>query len=94
LKIRQTREIEVEGIGERVRIARKAVCKQLGKSLETICQEVGVTRTYWYRIENEDMGKDEGLSIETLMKIQQVLSIDLGISPESFDVSPIMEEPT
>lgn len=76
LRIRQVKEIEIKGLGERIKQAR------LGsdKSLEQICDEVGVSRTYWYDVEKETL--KGALSIENLRKIEEVLRVDFGISLE------------
>lgn len=76
VRIRQIREIEVEGLGDRVKQARIAIASQ--KSLEVICDEVGVSRTYWYDLEKETLKGT--LSIENLRKIEKVLGIDFGVS--------------
>ncbi len=74
MRVRQIREVEVPGLGERIKQAR------LGskKSLEQLCEEVGVSRTYWYDVEKETLKGT--LSIENLRKIEQALSIDLEVS--------------
>ncbi|MBE9178727.1 helix-turn-helix transcriptional regulator [Oculatella sp. LEGE 06141] len=73
MRIRQIREIEVEGLGERIKQARL----NCSKSLEEICDEVGVSRTYWYDIEKETL--KGALSIENLRKIEQALGVTLGV---------------
>ena len=55
MRIRQIREVEVAGLGERIRQARLAISGV--KSLEQICDEVGVSRTYWYDVEKETLKK-------------------------------------
>lgn len=76
MRIRQVREIEVERLGDRI----KEVRLNSSKSLEKICREVGVSRTYWYDIEKETV--KGGLSIEKLRKIEQALGVNFGISFE------------
>lgn len=73
MRVRQVREIEVRGLGERIRQARLIQ----NKSLEQICDEVGISRTYWYDIEKETL--KGALSIENLRKIEKTLGIDLGV---------------
>jgi transcriptional regulator with XRE-family HTH domain len=73
MRIREIREIEVEGLGDRIKSARA----ESQKSLELIVEEVGVSRTYWYDIEKGTL--KGALSIGNLRKIEQVLGIDLGI---------------
>ncbi|WP_096595845.1 helix-turn-helix domain-containing protein [Calothrix sp. NIES-2098] len=74
MRIRQVKEVEIEGLGERIKQARF----NCSKSLEQICDEVGVSRTYWYDIEKETL--KGALSIENLRKIEQVLSVDFGVT--------------
>ena len=47
------------------------------KSLEQICDEVELSRTYWYDLEKEKLKGT--LSIENLKKIEIVLGVDLGV---------------
>ncbi|BAZ02861.1 XRE family transcriptional regulator [Tolypothrix tenuis PCC 7101] len=74
MRIRQVKEVEIEGLGEQIKQARL----NCSKSLEQICDEVGVSRTYWYDIEKETL--KGALSIENLRKIEQVLSVDFGVT--------------
>lgn len=73
LRVRQIREIEVEGLGDRIKTARLAS----SKSLEQLCEEVGVSRTYWYDVEKETLKGT--LSLENLRKIEQALNVNLGV---------------
>jgi transcriptional regulator with XRE-family HTH domain len=79
MRVRQVREVEVEGLGDRIRQARLAISNV--KSLEQICEEVGVSRTYWYDIEKETLKGT--LSIENLRKIEQALRVNFGIGFEA-----------
>lgn len=74
MKISQFREVDVENIGQRIKQARLAS----DKSVEKICGDVGISRTYWYAIENEKVSGS--LSIEKLRKIEQALGVDLGVN--------------
>ncbi len=76
MRIRQIREIEVEGLGQRI----KQVRLSSSKSLEQICNEVKVSRTYWYDIEKETL--KGALSVEKLRKIEEVLGVDFGVRLE------------
>lgn len=76
MRIRQVKEIEIEGLGERIKQARLG----FNKSLEQICDEVGVSRTYWYDVEKETL--KGALSIENLRKIEEVLGVDFGVNLE------------
>jgi transcriptional regulator with XRE-family HTH domain len=73
MRIRQVKEIEIGGLGQQIKYARISC----NKSLEQICDEVGVSRTYWYDIEKETL--KGALSIENLRKIESVLGVDLGV---------------
>lgn len=77
MRIRWIKEIEIDGLGDVIRKARISS----EKTVEQVCDEVGVSRTYWYDIEKETLKGT--LSFENLKKIEQVLGIDLGVS---FDV--------
>ncbi len=66
-----TKTIEVEGLGEQIKQARKAD----SRSITEICALVGMTAANWYRIEAEK----QVLSEATLRKIESVLSVDLGV---------------
>lgn len=72
MKVRQTKEIEVPNLGERIREARKAS----GKTLNQICAQIGYSREYWNTIEKERLGS---ISIETVRSIESLLNIDLGV---------------
>ena len=74
MRIRQIKEIEVDGLGKRIRQARL----RSNKSLEQICKEVDVSRTYWYDLEKETLKGT--LSLENLQKIESALGIDLKIN--------------
>lgn len=76
MRVREIREVEVPSLGERIKEARLAISRE--KSLERICGEVGVSRTYWYDIEKEEL--KGALSIENLRKIEESLGVDFGVS--------------
>ncbi|NER22882.1 MAG: helix-turn-helix transcriptional regulator [Symploca sp. SIO1B1] len=73
MRIRLIKEIEVNNLGQRIKQARL----DSDKSLEQICQEVKMSRTYWYDIEKETL--KGALSLENLRKIEEVLGIDFGV---------------
>jgi transcriptional regulator with XRE-family HTH domain len=84
VRIRQIKEIEKPGLGAMIREARTAMADAPDphkKSLEEICTEVGLSKTYWYDIEREQVRG--ALSIKNLRKIELALGIDFGID---FDV--------
>lgn len=72
--VKMVRTIEVPGLGDRIREARK----ESGQSVDRLCDQVGVSRTYWYDIEN---GALKGsLSLENLRAIEQVLGVNFGVA--------------
>lgn len=72
--VRKIKEIEVDSLGERIKAARLAS----NKSLEKICGEVGVSKTYWYDLEKDRI---KGcLSIENLKAIEEALETDFGVT--------------
>ena len=74
MRVRQIKEIEIEGLGDRIKKARL----DSKKPLDAICEEVGVSRTYWYDLEKETL--KGALSIENVRKIEEALKIDFGVS--------------
>lgn len=77
MKVIRTTIIEIPNLGEKIKAARE----NDNRSLTKICQLVGMTTSNWYRIEKEDT---KALPEETLVKIQEVLKIDLGIESINF----------
>jgi len=75
MRVREIREINVDGLNERIKQARLALSPD--KSLEKICGEVGVSKTYWYALEQNKI--NGALSIENLRKIEEVLGVDFGV---------------
>lgn len=61
------------GLGQRIRQARE----QDERSLSQICRECGVSRSYWYQLESEDMRSPA--TEEIIRKIENALGIDLGV---------------
>ena len=78
MRIRQIREIQIEGLGARIKQARLNIAGK--KSLQDIVDEIGVSRTYWYDLEKEEIKGT--LSIENLRKIETVLGVDFGVKFE------------
>ena len=74
MRIRWIKEIEIDGLGGVIKKARI----NSSKTVEQLCDEVGVSRTYWYDIENERIRG--ALSLENLRKIEEVLGIDFGVN--------------
>jgi len=77
MRVRRIQEVEVPGLGERIRAARFVT----GRSLEGLCEAVGLSRTYWYDLERETLKGT--LSIENLRKIEAVLGVQFGIEFEA-----------
>ncbi|MFG6094330.1 helix-turn-helix transcriptional regulator [Leptothoe sp. ISB3NOV94-8A] len=73
MRVRKILEVEVEGLGKRIKEARLAS----DKSLEALCGEVGVSRTYWYDLEKETLKGT--LSIENLQAIEKALGVSFGV---------------
>lgn len=73
MKIRRFTDIEVEGLGERIKRARKADTR----SVEVLAGEAGISRAYWHDIEAERVR--EALPEDTLRRIEEVLGIDFGV---------------
>ena len=74
MRVRKILEVEVEGLGKRIKEARLAS----DKSLEALCGEVGVSRTYWYDLEKETLKGT--LSVENLEAIEKALGVSFGVS--------------
>jgi transcriptional regulator with XRE-family HTH domain len=72
MKVTKQMSIDVPGLGERIKAARKSSPKPL---LE-LCREIGFSPMNWYRIEKEQQNIPE----ETLHKIEKVLGVDFGVS--------------
>jgi transcriptional regulator with XRE-family HTH domain len=73
MKVRRTIDKEVPHLGQKIRQAREAS----GRSVESLIKEAGISRVYWYDIENENV---RALPEETLRRIEQTLGVDLGVS--------------
>ena len=73
VRVRRIQEVDVPGLGERIRQARL----KSDKSVEALCAEVGVSRTYWYDVEKETLKGT--LSLENLRKMEKALGSDLGV---------------
>lgn len=74
MRIRWIKEIEVDGLGDAIKKARE----DSGKTVDQICEEVGVSRTYYYDIEKETLKGT--LSRENLESIEKSLKVNLGVS--------------
>lgn len=61
------------GLGQRIRQARE----KDNRSLSEICRDSGISRSYWYQLEGEDMRSPA--TEEVIRKIERALGIDLGV---------------
>ena len=68
---------EYPDLGQRIRQARE----RDKRTLTAICRECGLSRSYWYQLEGEDMRS--AATEEVIRKIEKVLGIDLEVN---FDV--------
>jgi transcriptional regulator with XRE-family HTH domain len=68
---------EYPDLGQRIRQARE----RDKRTLTAICRECGLSRSYWYQLEGEDMRS--AATEEVIRKIEKVLGVDLEVS---FDV--------
>ena len=69
MKVTYIVEIEVVGLGDRIRAARA------GRSLVELCAAAGMSTQNWYRIEAER----QSLPLDTLRQIESALGVDLGV---------------
>ncbi len=65
---------EFSGIGEKIRKAREGD----RRSLSEICRQSGISRSYWYQIENGDLRSP--VTEAMIRKIEKILNIDLEVS--------------
>lgn len=72
MKVRKTIDIEIPGLGEKIRKIRE----RDSRSLTEICRQIPMTTMNWYKIEAEET---KALPIETLRRIETVLGVDFGI---------------
>jgi transcriptional regulator with XRE-family HTH domain len=66
-------EVDVPGLGDRIKQARESSLRPVTH----LAREVGISRNYWYQLEAEAVLG--GVAEETLRKIEEVLSVDLGV---------------
>lgn len=73
--VKQTivKQVEIPDLGDRIKQARL----QSIKTMDQLCKEVGFSRTYWYDIESGFIRN--GVSIETIRKIEKALGVDFGV---------------
>ena len=73
MKVRKIIDIEVPGLGERIKEARQTD----RRSLAEICRQIPMSPMNWYKIEASET---KALPIETLRRIEFVLGVDFGVS--------------
>ena len=73
LKVRISKEIEVEGLGAKIQKLRKSD----PRPVDELAKAAGISRGYWYDIEGENIR--QSLPLETLRKIEEVLDADFGV---------------
>lgn len=73
VKIKKTIEIEVFGLGKKIKAKRKTS----GKTVEQLANLAGISRQHWHLIENENFR--DGLPYETFKAIENALETDFGI---------------
>jgi transcriptional regulator with XRE-family HTH domain len=76
VRVKKTIELERDfpGLGDRIRKAREGDKRPLTQ----ICKEAGVSRSYWYHLENEEILGC--VTEETIRKIEGVFNISLGVN--------------
>jgi transcriptional regulator with XRE-family HTH domain len=67
-------EVDAPGLGEQIKKAREAD----ERSVTQLAKAVGISRNYWYQLEAEAVLG--GVAEDTLRKIEEVLSVDFGVS--------------
>lgn len=76
MKVRKVEDIEISGLGDRIKKAREAH----KSSLVQLAKVAKIDRSYWYDIEAERLSYP--LPIETLRKIENVLGVKFLPSEE------------
>ncbi len=61
------------GLGLKIKDARE----RDSRSLSRICKESGISRSYWYQLESEDLRAP--VTEEIIRKIEVSLNVDLGV---------------
>lgn len=83
MKVSKLIEIEVPGLGQRIKAAREADPRPLLKICQLVPSPYGkgksMTPTNWYKIEKEET---KTLPLPTLRKIEEVLGVDFGVEVE------------
>lgn len=75
VKVQRIIEVEVPGLGERIKKARQQK-QQEGKTMTDLASAVGMSVQNWYRIEKES----QTLAEDVLDKIEKALGVSFGVS--------------
>ncbi|OKH13766.1 helix-turn-helix domain-containing protein [[Limnothrix rosea] IAM M-220] len=73
MRVRQVQELDIPDLPQRLHAARK----QSDMSLLAICRKLGVSSTYWYKLER---GETSTINYDMLEKIAQVVDLGFEIS--------------
>ena len=76
VKIRTFLDVEIKGIGNRIKEARR----KDDRSVAALAKEAGISRGYWYEVEQENIR--QALPVETLTRMAEVLGMSLDDVPE------------
>lgn len=73
MKVRKVsvQEWDVQGIGQKIRDARLAD----SRSVQALARESGISRGYWYELENETI--KGAVELETLQAVEKTLGVPL-----------------
>ncbi|ESA37756.1 xre family transcriptional regulator [Leptolyngbya sp. Heron Island J] len=74
VKVQRIIEIEVPGLGERIKKARQQK-QQEGRTMTDLASAVGMSVQNWYRIEKES----QTLAEDVLKKIEEALGVSFGV---------------
>jgi len=77
MKVTYVKSVEVNGLGNAISQARRKLKAEEGRSLRSLCKDVGLSPQGWYQIERED---NDSIPLETLRAIERVLGVDFGVN--------------
>jgi len=84
VKVIRTLEVEVPGLGQRIKEARNRIKNEKGKTITDLASASGMSAQNWYRIENERQTLPE----ETLRLMEIALECSLMLSLMILVLSP------
>lgn len=70
---RITQTIDIQDLAKKIQQTQAAS----GLSVSEVCRRLSLSRTYWYKLVNDDI--PEGLAEPTLRKIEQVLGVSFEV---------------